>query len=327
MEHLISVIVPVYNVEPYLRQCIDSILAQTYTNFELILVDDGSPDNCGAICDEYAAKDSRIVVIHQENQGVAVARNVALDIMRGEYIAFIDSDDYIAPTYLELLYRALVTEKADIATCWWNTDVEGVVDIPDTLIQNCKDNVISGPEAVYRMYNEEISIGVHPWAKLISRKLMICRRFPANKACEDRAVIPYVIYNAHKVAIVTEMLYFYRLRENSLEHLPFSVKRFEDVQHMNEFIAYAKCHKDKKVVTVAKKRRSFHLAGYILRAKVVGITEIPEDCRMSIPRALLSVRSHFSHDRFCWYIHQIYPVLLRPYLYFHKIESMFKKKI
>lgn len=93
----LSIIVPVYKVEPYLHRCVDSILAQTFTDFELILVDDGSPDNCGAICDEYAAKDSRILVIHKENGGLSDARNAGLDIAKGEYIGFVDSDDYISP--------------------------------------------------------------------------------------------------------------------------------------------------------------------------------------------------------------------------------------
>ena len=91
----ISIIVPVYKVEPYIRQCVESVLGQTYSNFELILVDDGSPDSCGAICDEYAEKDSRVRVIHQENGGVSAARNAGLDIMKGEYVAFIDSDDFV----------------------------------------------------------------------------------------------------------------------------------------------------------------------------------------------------------------------------------------
>ena len=97
----ITVIVPVYKVEPYLHRCVDSILAQTFTDFELILVDDGSPDNCGAICDEYAAKDSRVRVIHQANGGLSAARNAALSIATGKYAAFVDSDDEIVPHHLE----------------------------------------------------------------------------------------------------------------------------------------------------------------------------------------------------------------------------------
>lgn len=122
----ISVIVPVYKVEPYLRKCVDSILAQTFTDIELILIDDGSPDNCGAICDEYAAKDNRVVVIHQQNAGVSAARNAGLDIARGSYIGFVDSDDWIEPEMYETMLRTAKESNADVVICGAKyTDVEG----------------------------------------------------------------------------------------------------------------------------------------------------------------------------------------------------------
>lgn len=119
----ISIIVPVYNVEKYLPRCIDSILAQTFTNFELILVDDGSPDNCGAICDEYAQKDSRVVVIHKENQGVSSARNRGLDVAQGKYIMFCDSDDKVDARWCELLHKA-ITRNPDawVVSNLWRVD-------------------------------------------------------------------------------------------------------------------------------------------------------------------------------------------------------------
>lgn len=112
----ISIIVPVYKVEPYLRKCVDSILAQTFTNFEVILVDDGSPDNSGKICDEYAIKDSRVRVIHKENGGLSSARNAGIDIARGKYLGFVDSDDYIAEDMYEVLYENLKFYDADISS-------------------------------------------------------------------------------------------------------------------------------------------------------------------------------------------------------------------
>lgn len=113
----LSIIVPVYKVEPYLRRCIDSILAQTFRDFELILIDDGSPDNCGAICDEYAAKDSRIIVIHQKNQGVSAARNAGLDIARGTYLGFVDSDDWIEPEMYETMIATAKEKQVDVVVC------------------------------------------------------------------------------------------------------------------------------------------------------------------------------------------------------------------
>lgn len=116
----LSVIVPVYKVEPYLRRCIDSILAQTFRDFELILIDDGSPDNCGVICDEYAAKDSRIRVIHQANQGVSAARNAGLDIARGTYLGFVDSDDWIEPEMYETMLATAKEKQVDVVVCGIN---------------------------------------------------------------------------------------------------------------------------------------------------------------------------------------------------------------
>lgn len=117
MEELISVIVPVYKVEKYINQCIDSIINQTYTNLEIILVDDGSPDNCGIICDKYAKKDRRIKVIHKENAGVSSARNVGLDNSNGEFITFVDADDYVSNIYCEELLKTLKEKEVDCIAC------------------------------------------------------------------------------------------------------------------------------------------------------------------------------------------------------------------
>ena len=129
----ISVIVPVYNVEPYIRRCVDSILSQTFTDFELILVDDGSPDKCPIICDEYAEKDKRIRVFHQTNQGQATARNKALDWILSnsdsEYVTFVDSDDWVHPRYLELLYKANNNLGTSISQCL-HVDTDGAMEIP-----------------------------------------------------------------------------------------------------------------------------------------------------------------------------------------------------
>lgn len=117
MEDLISVIVPVYKVEKYINKCVDSIINQTYTNLEIILVDDGSPDNCGNICDEYAKKDNRIKVVHKENAGVSSARNIGLEKSSGKYITFIDADDYVEKNYCEELLNILKIENADCVAC------------------------------------------------------------------------------------------------------------------------------------------------------------------------------------------------------------------
>ena len=119
MHDLISVIIPVYKVEKYLCRCVDSVLEQTYTNMEIILVDDGSPDNCPVMCDEYARQDSRVKVIHQENAGLSGARNAGIDMAQGQWLAFVDSDDYLAADFLERLYQACVDTGSSLSVCRW----------------------------------------------------------------------------------------------------------------------------------------------------------------------------------------------------------------
>jgi glycosyltransferase involved in cell wall biosynthesis len=137
---LVSVIVPCYNVEQYLPKCIDSILYQTYKNLEVWLVDDGSPDKCGAICDEYAKKDARIKVIHKKNGGLADARNVALDVMTGEYVVCVDSDDYISPTHIEGLYHLIEKYSADVSVNTFCSFYEG--SSPNPSPKSTKDDML-----------------------------------------------------------------------------------------------------------------------------------------------------------------------------------------
>ena len=160
---LISIIVPVYDVEPYLRKCIDSILIQSYRDLEIILVDDGSPDNCGAICDEYAEKDKRIKVIHKKNGGLSDARNAGLDIATGEYIGFVDSDDWVMPDMYEYLYKAVKEYDADMSVCgyydYWGKTISG---------RYCQDiQVYKGQEGIKALL--DLKFGNYVWNKLYKR--------------------------------------------------------------------------------------------------------------------------------------------------------------
>lgn len=141
MKPLISIIVPVYKVEEYLCRCIDSLITQTYKYIELILVDDGSPDKCGDICEEYALKDSRIKVIHKKNGGLSDARNVALPIINGDYISFVDSDDWVSPYYIENLYNAIIKDESDLAISWFENVSE------DKPIQSNAGNLLDSYES------------------------------------------------------------------------------------------------------------------------------------------------------------------------------------
>ena len=150
---LLSIIVPVYKVENYLQKCIDSILAQTFTDFELILVEDGSPDGCPALCDAAAAKDARIRVLHQKNGGLSAARNAGLDVARGEWIGFVDSDDYIAPEMYETLYKAVQSTGADLALCdYAEVDEAGRPAMSADARSGLKKRIFAGQELLKRCH-------------------------------------------------------------------------------------------------------------------------------------------------------------------------------
>ena len=199
----ISVIVPVYKVEPYLRRCVDSILAQTFTDFELILVDDGSPDNCGAICDEYAAKDERIYVIHQHNQGQAAARNHALDWVfansNSRYITFIDSDDWVQPRYLELLKNGLIKFGSSICQC-----MHILTDGEESGHQVEEVYHCVTPKEEYLQYYSP-----YVWGKLYKRQVWQALRFPEGQIYEDLAIWYKLLFSQEIVAIVDCVLYYY----------------------------------------------------------------------------------------------------------------------
>ena len=180
----VSIIVPVYQVENYLHKCVDSILAQTFTDFELILVDDGSKDRSGQICDEYAEMDERVKVIHKENSGPSDTRNRGIEQAAGNYFMFVDSDDYIAPTMVECLYQSILKENADIAACNFLYSFED--DRNQDFSTNIQWEVVSGAEIFYNRKNDR-SCGYWTvvWNKLYKSKVFGKLRFRAGKYYED----------------------------------------------------------------------------------------------------------------------------------------------
>ena len=221
----ISIIVPVYKTEKYLNECIDSILAQTFTDFELILVDDGSPDGCPALCDAAAAKDSRIRVIHKPNGGVSTARNAGLDAACGNWIGFVDSDDVIDRTYYEKLYRAAKQSGAEIAASnilYANEDgtPHSYKDLP------LKNEVLTIDEAAHRIRMTPL---VQAATRLHRRDVIEHIHFPDGKNYEDAFTTPTIFENSTAVACVEEMLYHYRLHSSSIMHEKIGLKNLDEV--------------------------------------------------------------------------------------------------
>lgn len=220
----ISVIIPVYKVEKYLRKCVDSVLAQTYTNLEIILVDDGSPDRCGEICDEYARIDSRIKVIHKENGGLSDARNAGIEAATGEYIAFVDSDDYISPYMYEKLYNAIIKADADMSICNFLYVDESGNEIYNNSNPPIKDELTNGIDVLSKKIIEEKSwYWIVTVTKLYKKSLFEKLRFPINKYHEDEFVFHKILLLCNKIACIPDILYYYVQRSNSIMNTGYSI--------------------------------------------------------------------------------------------------------
>ena len=209
---LVSIIVPIYKVEPYLRRCLDSIVNQTYTNIEIILIDDGSPDNCPQICDEYASKDNRIKVIHKMNGGLSDARNSGIDISKGEYISFVDSDDWVDEKYIEILLDLTIKENADIVIGEY-TKTQGVI-LQEK--QNIWTKTYSSKEALIRLFSKNNITFTVSWGKLYKKELFNSIRFPIGKFHEDEFTTYILFYNSTKIVYTSKILYNYYQRAGSI---------------------------------------------------------------------------------------------------------------
>ena len=234
METAISVIVPVYRVEKYLPACIDSILNQTFTDFELILVDDGSPDRCPEICDETAKRDARVRVIHQANAGLSAARNAGIEAAHGAWLSFVDSDDYIAPQFYEKLYQTAQRTDADcVMCCVQNVDESGKP--IDSALMRVADEVKTGREVLRKIGRDDVTPYLTAWNKLYRRKLFNTLRYPAGRQNEDVFVFAELFCQVQRAACVAEPLYFYRKRIDSIMNSAVTLR------NLDEMWAYVNC--------------------------------------------------------------------------------------
>ncbi|MBR4633035.1 MAG: glycosyltransferase [Elusimicrobia bacterium] len=219
---LISVIIPVYNVEQYLKHCVDSVINQTYKNLEIILVDDGSTDNSGKICDGYALKDNRIKTIHKQNSGVSSARNEGLKIAKGNYIGFIDSDDYIEEDMYEVLYNLLIENKVEIACCDYF-----VFNKKEKKYIPCSDNTVNEVLSVNEILNTKRGHSGNLWNKLYSKKIIGNIRFDEKLSFgEDYLFVIESFFEAKKIAFCKDAKYYYYYNANSVTRRQFFKKEY-----------------------------------------------------------------------------------------------------
>lgn len=225
----ISIIVPVYNLEDYLPKCVDSILAQTFTNFELVLVNDGSPDSSGEICDEYASLDNRIKVIHKKNGGVASARNAGLEVAKGKYIGFVDNDDYINEYMFEILYNHAIKHSSDIVICDYLHVSENNPDHTREFDSGIRIQHFNNIEALNQLYTTNNITFVVPWNKLYKRDLFKDVEYKFGSINDDETVAHELLYNSKQTTYIQAGLYYYVRREGSQMNSNFHIKSFDAV--------------------------------------------------------------------------------------------------
>jgi len=335
----ISVIVPVYKVEPYLCRCVDSILAQTFTDFELILVDDGSPDGCPAICDEYQEKDSRVVVIHQQNGGLSAARNAGIDWAfansDSEWLTFIDSDDFVSENYLELLLHAAVENDAEISMgCFTSVQNDDPVYFPE---RHGMLQVFDHRPICSLLYNDKLHWSdlryrmcsiVSAWGKLYKKSLFSECRFPEGRIHEDQGTTYKLLFRARKTVLIGDVIYFYRLNDESIMHRKFNIKRYDDLDLLKEAIMFFAEMNEDEIKSLAEKHYMQLKLQYAIEARQAGIyREVPKEYRTgSFLKTTHEIEKYSGEyaKQDAW--KKCYPHLYRGYLHVDAALKMYQSK-
>ena len=295
----VSVIVPVYNVEEYLDECVKSIINQTYKNLEIILVDDGSTDSCPKMCDEYAKLDGRIKVIHKENGGQSSARNLALDIASGEYLFFVDSDDLVYSDAVEVLLKTAIERSADIVICGQVCEIENLNK------GNSKDVEYSTEKALENLLKEKV-FTTSPCARIFKKELFDGIRYQEGRIHEDFGTIYKVIDRANKVVYIDTYKYFYRCNPTSTTNSKFTNKQMDYFYIVDEMLAYMK-EKHPKLVGLVLNHKTRNSIAYIRRISASGFSD-----KETIKTLVKNTRKHYFRYIFSSYscLSKIYGLLI-----------------
>lgn len=258
---LISVIVPVYNVEKYLDECVNSILDQTYSNIEILLIDDGSTDNSPNICDFYEKQDNRVRVIHQQNGGLSLARNIGIEKSQGDFIVFVDSDDYISTDMLEVMINEMKKniESTSILMCnFVKFDSYGNVIKKNNY--NLEKEIIDKVSAIDRLIVSKDINYIVAWGKLYKKEVFDEIRFPLNKQNEDEFVMHKVYFNCDSIICLDKCFYKYRIRDNSIMNSKFSIKQFNKLEALYDRVNFCKKH---NLIDLMNKAQQMYIAYFI----------------------------------------------------------------
>ena len=242
---LVSIIIPVYNVEQYLRECLDSVISQTYRNLEIIIVNDGSPDSSGSICEEYAAKDSRIKYFIKENGGLSDARNFGMHHVSGDYVIFLDSDDVASPRQIEVLVDNALRYNATVSCCTPQRFHDGKRYYER--VKNNKCRLFTGRRFAELMMRP-MGVFCFAWGRLIHRSMFGKIKFPVGLLFEDIFTMPELFYDEERIVLTNEELYFYRYRKTSLSHSSFNPRSMHEMDAYLHVMHFGEERKNRKIV-------------------------------------------------------------------------------
>ncbi|MBR4049432.1 MAG: glycosyltransferase family 2 protein [Clostridia bacterium] len=302
---LISIIVPVYKVEKYIHRCVDSIINQTYKNIEIILVDDGSPDNCGKICDEYAEKDSRIKVIHKPNGGLSDARNHGIDAATGDWLMFVDSDDWLHNHTVEKLHDAVNKYGVSVSVCNYE----------ETSEENpCVDTAISAelwaPKDIY--INKHITATV-AWGKLYRKNCFDEIRYPVGKIHEDEFVTYRILFAQEKIAFIDQPYYAYFINPDGITKSEWTPKRLDAVRALFEQIRFFKLTKDKELVDFSLRKAFWNLSN---QQALCNKDKYPKEYRNiqnSLLKLIVQNYKYFFDTKNVYMLEKVYPRIMKYY--------------
>lgn len=263
MNPLVSIIVPIYKVENYLERCINSIINQSYKNLDVILIDDGSPDNCGLICDSYAKQDDRITVIHKENGGLSDARNRGIDIARGQYITFVDSDDFIHCDYVHNMVNVAEEYGCEVVQCEFE---KGEL---DKFSESTRSDSVKVFDNVNIFYGRKLKITA--WAKLYEKSIFSSLRFPVGKINEDEFITYKAIYRATKIAVISKPLYYYYQSPVSIMRGKNKIIKLDFISAFEERIKFFQDENEYELVTLSKKEFAIRAMLYYIKYHSVSV--------------------------------------------------------
>lgn len=323
---LINITVPIYNVEKYINRCIESVISQTQENFELILVDDGSPDNCGMICDNCAEKDSRVVVIHKSNGGLSDARNVGIDwsflYSSSEWITFLDSDDWIHPNYLEHLYTVAMMTNCKVSVCGYlKTKGEAFFEPDDSFNYKIMD--------VESFYCQGDLSFIVAWGKLYKKELFENLRYPVNKLHEDEYVTYKILFSLNQIALVQHNFYFYFYNEDSIT-ANWSPKRLDSLEALRNQIVFFQDNGYERAYNQAILNVAMNISKNYIQLNETECINGKEKYKNILSSELKSIFCYkgakeilpFTHYRYLYEI--AYPNLMKCYWYLQSIKTKLK---